>query len=121
MVRGRRAQVLDGSLVLVPAIDKRNTTGYKNVSYDRTRKKFVVQVQDGGKRVFFGLFNTAEEAATAYARTEYGRADAAKLLQPLARLPLPLAPRRYGRRRGRASPSPPAAATTAATGALSTA
>ena len=27
-------------------------------------------------------FDTAEEAATAYARSEYGRADAAKLLQP---------------------------------------
>ena len=31
---------------------------------------------------FLGSFNTAEEAATAYARSEYGRADAAKLLQP---------------------------------------
>ncbi|EOD35106.1 hypothetical protein EMIHUDRAFT_110950 [Emiliania huxleyi CCMP1516] len=29
-----------------------------------------------------GYFATAEEAATAYARSEYGRADAAKLLQP---------------------------------------
>ena len=44
MVRGRRAQVLDGSLVLVPAIAKRNTTGYKNVSYDRSRKKFLARV-----------------------------------------------------------------------------
>ena len=36
----------------------------------------------GGKSVFLGSFDTAEEAATAYARSEYGRADAAKLLQP---------------------------------------
>ena len=33
-------------------------------------------------RLHLGYFNTAEEAATAYARSEYGRADAAKLLQP---------------------------------------
>ena len=34
--------------------------------------------------VHLGSFATAEEAATAYARSEYGRADAAKLLQPRA-------------------------------------
>jgi len=43
-----------------------------------------VEVKDGGKCVHLGLFNTAEEAAVAYARSEYGRADAAKLLQPRA-------------------------------------
>ncbi|EOD05094.1 hypothetical protein EMIHUDRAFT_220168 [Emiliania huxleyi CCMP1516] len=32
--------------------------------------------------VHLGYFDTAEEAATAYARSECGRADAAKLLQP---------------------------------------
>ena len=36
----------------------------------------------GGQHVRLGYFDTAEEAATAYARSEYGRADAAKLLQP---------------------------------------
>ncbi|EOD09458.1 hypothetical protein EMIHUDRAFT_461747 [Emiliania huxleyi CCMP1516] len=46
--------------------------------------KFQAQVQDGGKHVRLGYFDTAEEAATAYARSEYGRADAAKLLQPRA-------------------------------------
>ena len=69
-------------LVLIPAITKRNTTGYKNVSFNRSKKRFVAKVRDGGKRVHLGRFNTAEEAATAYARSEYGRADAAKLLQP---------------------------------------
>jgi len=56
----------------------------KNVTFNRRDKKFVVQVRDGGKSVFLGHFETAEEVATAYARSEYGRADAAKLLQPRA-------------------------------------
>ena len=43
-----------------------------------------MQVKDGGKHVFLGSFDTAKEAAVAYARSEYGRADAAKLLQPRA-------------------------------------
>jgi len=62
----------------------RNSTGYKNVSYSRSEKKLQPQAQvpDGGKRVHLGYFETAEEAAVAYARSEYGRADAAKLLQP---------------------------------------
>ena len=68
--------------MLIPAIAKNSTTGYKNVSYIRGKKKFEAQVQDGGTRLHLGYFNTAEEAATAYARSEYGRADAAKLLQP---------------------------------------
>ncbi|EOD25900.1 hypothetical protein EMIHUDRAFT_260516 [Emiliania huxleyi CCMP1516] len=68
--------------MLIPAIAKNSTTGYKNVSYIRGKKKFEAQVQDGGTRLHLGYFNTADEAATAYARSEYGRADAAKLLQP---------------------------------------
>jgi len=71
-------------LVLIPAIDKRNTTGYKSVTYNCSKKKFQSRVQDGGKGVSLGYFDTAEEAAVAYARSEYGRADAAKLLQPRA-------------------------------------
>ena len=67
--------------MLIPTT-KRNTTGYKGVSYNRSQKNFEAQVRDGGKRVFLGYFDTAEEAATAYARPECGRADAAKLLQP---------------------------------------
>ena len=59
-----------------------STTGYKNVTFNRSRKKFEAKVTDGGKCVHLGYFATAEEAATAYARSEYGRADAAKLLQP---------------------------------------
>ena len=69
-------------LVLIPATLKNSTTGYKNVTFHRSRKKFVAEVRDGGKCVHLGYFDTAEEAAVAYARSEYGRADAAKLLQP---------------------------------------
>ncbi|EOD11649.1 hypothetical protein EMIHUDRAFT_214525 [Emiliania huxleyi CCMP1516] len=93
-------------VMLIPAVAKNSTTGYKNVSYIRgnkkfqakvkaggqhvflgysrstSRKKFQVQVRDGDKHVRLGYFDTAEEAATAYAQSEYGRADAAKLLQP---------------------------------------
>ncbi|EOD05493.1 hypothetical protein EMIHUDRAFT_97368 [Emiliania huxleyi CCMP1516] len=69
-------------LVLIPAINKNSTTGYKCVAYSRRDKKFQAQAQNGGKRVYLGSFDTAEEAASAYARSEYGRADAAKLLQP---------------------------------------
>jgi len=70
--------------MLIPAILKNSTTGYKNVTYNRSREKFVAQAQDDGRRVHLGYFETAEEAAVAYARSEYGRADAAKLLQPRA-------------------------------------
>ena len=69
-------------VMLIPAITKRNTTGYKNVTFHRSRKKFVAEVRDGGKCVHLGYFDTAEEAAIAYAQSECGRADAAKLLQP---------------------------------------
>ena len=71
-------------VVLIPAIRKDSTTGYKNVTFHRSSKQFEAKVRAGGKSVFLGSFDTAEEAATAYARSEYGRADAAKLLQPRA-------------------------------------
>ena len=58
-----------------------STTGYKCVNYNRGAKKFEAKVMDGGKRIFIGQFDTAEEAAIAYARSEYGRADAAKMKQ----------------------------------------
>mmetsp|Transcript_9958 Transcript_9958/g.32975 ORF Transcript_9958/g.32975 Transcript_9958/m.32975 type:complete len:191 (+) Transcript_9958:82-654(+) len=77
----QRPQVSE-RLMLIPAILKNSTTGYKNVNYDRGNNKFKAQVRVAGKSVSLGYFDTAEEAATAYARSEYGRADAAKLLQP---------------------------------------
>ena len=81
MMAQPRAASSEG-VMLIPAITKRNTTGYKNVTYNRREKKFKAEVNAGGKSVFLGSFDTAEEAATAYAQSEYGRADAAKLLQP---------------------------------------
>ena len=42
--------------MLISAINKRNTTGYKNVAYNRSRKRFEVQVQTGGKRVHHTAF-----------------------------------------------------------------
>ena len=83
MASDRRPQV-SGRLVLIPAIKKTSTTGYKNVFYNRSKKKFEAKVRDGGKRVRLGYFETAEEAAVAYARSKYGRADAAKQLEPRA-------------------------------------
>jgi len=65
---------------LIPAIRKDSTTGYKNVTCNRSEKKFKAQV--GGKCVHLGYFDTS--LAIAYARSEYGRADAVKLLQPRA-------------------------------------
>ena len=44
-------------------------------------------MRNGGNSVHLGYFDTAKEAATAYARSEYGRADAAKLLQPARTTP----------------------------------
>jgi len=76
------ANSLSERLMLIPAIRKDSTTGYKNVTFNRSKNKFQAEVQDGGKRIFLGCFDTAQGAATAYARSEYGRADAAKLLQP---------------------------------------
>jgi len=80
----RRSYILLGERVLIPATLKNSTTGYKNVNYDRGNNKFKAQVRVAGKSVSLGYFDTAEEAAIAYARSEYGRADAAKLLQPRA-------------------------------------
>ena len=117
--RSRRPQASE-RLVLIPAINKRSTTGYKNVSYSRRSKKFEARVYAGGKHVHLGYFATAEEAATAYARSEYGRADAAKLLQPRP-APSAAGAEANGRRRGRASHWPPAAAARAATKASATA
>jgi len=80
--RTRRGPQASERFVLISAVYKNSTTGYKNVTYNRSKKKFEAKVNAGGKRVHLGLFETAEEAAIAYARSEYGRADAAKLLQP---------------------------------------
>ena len=53
------------------------------MNYDRGNKKFKAGAGCRQKCLPRLLrLDTAKEAATAYARSEYGRADAAKLLQP---------------------------------------
>lgn len=43
--------------------NKNNTTGYRNVSYDKSRDKFIVQLQnDEGINTVYGEFDTPEEA-----------------------------------------------------------
>ena len=50
--RTRRGSQASERLVLIPAVYKNSTTGYKNVTYDdRSKKKFEAQVRDGGKSV----------------------------------------------------------------------
>ena len=55
--------------MLIPAVAKNSTTGYKNVAYDRSKMKFQAKVKAGGQHVRLGYFDTAEEAATAYAQS----------------------------------------------------
>jgi len=43
-----------------------NTSGYKGVTWDKTRKKWKAQIMLNQKGIFIGRFNTPEEAATAY-------------------------------------------------------
>jgi len=43
-----------------------NTTGYRNVLFDKRRNKFYAQIRVAKKTKYLGTFNTAEEAALAY-------------------------------------------------------
>ena len=43
-----------------------NTSGYKGVSYQKSNRKWLCQISIGSKRVFLGLYTTAEEASIAY-------------------------------------------------------
>lgn len=43
-----------------------NTTGYKGVVKDRRRGRFYAQLRSGGKNIFLGSYETAQEAYTAY-------------------------------------------------------
>lgn len=45
---------------------RRNTSGYKGVSFDRRTKSFAARIMVGGKNVHLGRFKTAEEARDAY-------------------------------------------------------
>ncbi len=59
----------------------RNMSGFKGVSFHKQRGKWVVRAKDGTKNRYFGLFNSAEEAAAAYDKViasvhgEFGRTN----------------------------------------------
>ena len=46
--------------------NKNNTSGYKGVSYSKKTRKYLAQMQVRGKRIRIGLFNTPQEASSAY-------------------------------------------------------
>jgi len=47
-------------------LSRRNTSGYKGVSWDPQARKWVALIMADRKRRFLGLFETAEEAGRAY-------------------------------------------------------
>jgi hypothetical protein len=51
--------------------NENNTSGYKGVSLDRFRNKWVAQLMVNGKHIFIGRFNTKEEAYEAYCEAAY--------------------------------------------------
>lgn len=60
-------------------ISKVNKTGFKGVCYFERDKRYFAYIRAGGRQVHLGSFDTAEEAALAYAKAstelhgEYGR------------------------------------------------
>lgn len=46
--------------------NKNSTSGFKGVTFCKSRKKFVAQIKKNWKRYALGYFNTAHEAAIAY-------------------------------------------------------
>jgi len=69
---------------------ERNSTGYKGVYFDRSRKTspYQAQVWRGGKAVFLGCFATPEEAALVVARTPEAQAAVAAAAAPPAPPPM---------------------------------
>lgn len=43
-----------------------NTSGFKGVTYNYSRKKFIAQVHNKGNTIYLGGFTNAEEASKAY-------------------------------------------------------
>lgn len=43
-----------------------NTSGYKGVSWVPRERKWLATIQNNGKRIYIGRFNTADEAGRAY-------------------------------------------------------
>ena len=47
-------------------LTKKNKTGFKGVTLSQNRKKFIAQIQIGGKKINLGRFATPERAYMAY-------------------------------------------------------
>ena len=47
---------------------KNNTSGYKGITYDKRKNKWMAQIQKNKKNIFIGYFNDKKSAATAYNR-----------------------------------------------------
>lgn len=61
-----------------------NSSGYKGVSWDKDRRRWVAEIRIHQLRLFLGRFHSAEEAAIAYddaARLHYG--EFARLNSPI--------------------------------------
>jgi len=50
-----------------------NTSGIRGVSYQRSSKKWIAQIQVNGKQIFLGRFATAAAAAAAYHAAQGGQ------------------------------------------------
>ena len=46
--------------------NKNNTTGYKGVTWNKARNKYVAKIKKNGKTIYLGYYDTAIEAALAY-------------------------------------------------------
>ena len=51
-------------------MNKNNSSGYPGVTFFKQHKKYMAQIVVNGKNIFLGLFDTAEEAFTAYMLAE---------------------------------------------------
>jgi len=72
----RQAEV--EGLTIHPAVRYDSTTGYRNVrKYRHGQRCYEARVCRAGKKVYLGIFATAEEAALAFARTPEAQAEVA--------------------------------------------
>lgn len=51
------------------SLQSNNTSGYKGVCWDKSRKKWIVQIKLNGKRVFYKRYEDLNEAISSYNKT----------------------------------------------------